>query len=167
MEIDSSGGSELKEESDEDLLSDRGLLLVEPSTGEAEDVLGVVREIVCMLHMAQERAREGDMEKKVRFRTVGKEGGKDGYWDDIFLIRGMHHHISISHLKVSRAYLRFLKKGKLPRKDHPLVLEGNSWARLQLRRGRWWDLLVPEQRVKACKEIINVLAWLVRNEKTM
>jgi len=166
MDIDSSSSvSELKEEEEDmDLISDRGLLLVSPSTGEAEDVLGVVREIACLLHLAQDRAREGETDKKVRFRAIGKEGGKGGYWDSVFLIRGIHHHISISHLKVSTAYLRFLKKGKLPRKDHPLIAEGQNWEKLHLKRGRWWDLLVPEQRVEACREIVSVLAWLGRSE---
>lgn len=76
-QVDSS--AELAEDAQDDLL-DEGLLLAGPD-GVAEDVVGVLREVVAMVSLAQERAREGVTERKQRFRAVGKD--KDSYWDDV------------------------------------------------------------------------------------
>jgi hypothetical protein len=150
---------EMKEEV-EDLLGNEGVLVTDVD-GTPQDVVGTTREIVALLSMAQLRAKEDVTEKKVRFRAIGEEDGS--YWDDIFMVTCLHHHISISHLRVSKPYLRFLKTGKLPNKDHPFIREG-GWEQLELRKTRYWSLLDPKERVEGARALVTVLKWLTRKE---
>ncbi|KAI5783474.1 hypothetical protein FPQ18DRAFT_419152, partial [Pyronema domesticum] len=128
--------------------------------GTPQDIVGITREIVALLSIAQLRARDGTSERKVRFRAIGKE---EGYWDDVFMVTCLHHHVSISHLRVSKPYLRFLKTGKLPNKDHPFIKEG-GWEKLQLRKTRYWSLMEPKERTEAARALVTVLKWATRNE---
>lgn len=149
---------EMKEEVD-DLLGNEGIL-VQGADGTPQDIVGITREIVALLSIAQLRARDGTSERKVRFRAIGKE---EGYWDDVFMVTCLHHHVSISHLRVSKPYLRFLKTGKLPNKDHPFIKEG-GWEKLQLRKTRYWSLMEPKERTEAARALVTVLKWATRNE---
>jgi hypothetical protein len=151
---------EMKEEGEEEL-GDEGILVLQDD-GAALDVVGVTREIAALLSMAQLRAREGETERKTRFRAIGKVEGS--YWDDVFMVTSMHHHVSISQLRVSKPYLRFLKTGKLPNEDHPFIKEG-GWEKLHLRKTKYYSLMVPEERVKAARDVVTVLKWVTRNEK--
>jgi hypothetical protein len=150
---------EMKEEVEE--LGDEGILVLQDD-GAALDVVGVTREIAALLSMAQLRAREGETERKTRFRAIGKVEGS--YWDDVYMVTSMHHHVSVSHLRVSKPYLRFLKTGKLPNKNHPFIKEG-GWEKLHLRKTKYYSLMVPEERVKAARDVVTVLKWVTRNEK--
>lgn len=151
---------EMKEEIED--LGDDGILVLD-TDGAALDVVGVTREIAALLSMAQLRSQEGETEKKVRYRAVGKVEGS--YWDDVYMVTSLHHHVSISHLRVSKPYLRFLKTGKLPTNlEHPFIKEG-GWEKLHLRKTKYYSLMVPEERVKAAREFVTVLKYVTRNEK--
>ena len=101
----------------EEELGDEGILVA--GAAGPQDVLGVAREIAALLSLAQLRARAGQTERKVRLRAVGQAPGS--YWDDVYMVTAIHHHVAISHLRVSKPYLRFLRSGKLPRADHAFV----------------------------------------------
>jgi hypothetical protein len=152
---------EVKELSEE--LGDEGILVLSPE-GNADDVLGVTREVAAILGIAQDRAKErkGIEERRVRFTAVGKErdGGGD-YWDDIYLFTTIHHHISITHARVSAPYLRFLRTGRLPSSQHEFVKKG-GWEKVVLKKSRYWSLLVPEERRDAARAISTVLKWCTR-----
>ena len=151
---------EMKEEVEE--LGDEGILVLTPE-GNALDVLGVTREVAAMLSVAQQRAKpEGTTERKIRVKAIGHVQGS--YWDDIFLITTLHHHVSVSHLRVSQPYLRFLRTGKLPNKEHPFIKEG-GWEKLHLRKTRYWSMMVPAERVEAARAVVTVLKWLTRDQR--
>ena len=151
---------EMKEEVED--LDDEGILVV-GDDGRAHDVVGVTREFVALLSMAQLRAKEGNV-RKVRYRAIGKVEGS--YWDDVFMVSSLHHHISISHLRVSKPYLRFLRTGKIPNKHHPSMREG-GWEKLHLNKTKYYSLMVPEDRVEAARALVTVLKYVTRNEKKM
>jgi len=152
---------EMKEEVED--LGDEGILVVSEDGG-AHDVVGVTREIAALLSIAQLRAKEGTTDKKLRYRAIGKDEGS--YWDDVFMVSSLHHHISISHLRVSKPYLRFLKTGKMPNKNHPFIVEG-GWEKLHLNKTKYHSLMVPEERVEAAKALVAVLKYVTRNEKKL
>ncbi|CUS15070.1 unnamed protein product [Tuber aestivum] len=137
---------------------------------EVGDVIGITREVAAALSLAQDRRKgpkegkpEGKTEKKVRFRAVGKD---DKWRDDIFLLTSLHHHVSISRISVTQPYLRFLETGQMPNLNHEYFRteEGNDWDKLKVQKTRFWDLLDPEERAEAGRNISGVLAWLSRNE---
>lgn len=152
---------EMKEEVED--LGDEGILVV-GDDGAAHDVVGVTREIAALLSIAQMRAKEGATEKKVRFRAIGKVEGS--YWDDVFMVSSLHHHVSISHLRVSKPYLRFLRTGKMPNPHHAFIKEG-GWEKLHLNKTKYYSLMVPEDRVEAARALVTVLKYVTRNEKKM
>ncbi|KAL7274617.1 hypothetical protein RUND412_002480 [Rhizina undulata] len=147
------------------------LILEEEDTheGDVQDVVGVIREVACAVSLAQDRrkgpkwgadAKEGKVERKVRFRAVGKS---DQYFDDIYIITSLHHHISISNIRISQPYLRFLENGKLPDPNHEFIKQG-GWDKIKIRKSKYWSLLIPEERVDAARAVAGVLKWLARNE---
>ncbi|KAI5850603.1 hypothetical protein BZA05DRAFT_374232 [Tricharina praecox] len=144
-------------------LAAKGILVV-GDDGAAHDVVGVTREIAALLSIAQMRAKEGATEKKVRFRAIGKVEGS--YWDDVFMVSSLHHHVSISHLRVSKPYLRFLRTGKMPNPHHAFIKEG-GWEKLHLNKTKYYSLMVPEDRVEAARALVTVLKYVTRNEKKM
>lgn len=153
----------------EDDKYDEGYLLTDEA-GQPQDVVGVIREIVAMLSLAQMRAREASpgspptVERRIRLKAIGKAAGS--YWDDIFMVTSIHHHISISCLRVSKPYLRFVRTGRLPRSNHPWIqpgAEGEGWEKLRLEKTRYWSLLVPEERVQAAEALSAALNWCTRD----
>ena len=162
----------MKEELDDDdglgSGSNEGILVMAPD-GSAHDVVGVTREIAALLSLAQLRAKHGVTERKIRFRAVGREDGGEtgeadgGFWDDIFTVTCLHHHIGISHLRVSRPYLRFLRTGQLPCTPMAGGADG-GWEQLRLQKTPYWSLLDPAERVEGARALVAVLKWLTRNE---
>lgn len=146
----------------EEELGDEGIL-VQGAEG-PQDVVGVAREIAALLSIAQLRNREGETERKVRFRAVGREEGS--YWDDVYMVTSIHHHVSISQLKVSKPYLRFLRTGKYPKADHEFIKQG-GWDKLELKKTKYLSLMVPEERVQAARALVTVLRWETRLEKEL
>ncbi|KAI5776817.1 hypothetical protein EDC01DRAFT_681013 [Geopyxis carbonaria] len=152
-------GELLEPDTDADLAAD-GIL-----NAAGEDIIGLTREAVALLSLAQHRARpHGSVEKKVRAHAIGRVPGEDDEWDTVFLVTGMHHHVSISEMRVSRGYLRWLRTGKCrggKAKGQPRGGEG-GWHELRLRKTRYWSLLVPEERREAARAVMGVMGWLTR-----
>ncbi|CZS95119.1 uncharacterized protein RAG0_04897 [Rhynchosporium agropyri] len=88
-------------------------------------------------------------DRKARYSAIGKVAGQ-GY-DDIFLMSALNHHISIVRARVSEKLLSVLDGG-----------EEDEWDRLEVRRTKWYDLYLGEERVEAMGCIWGVMAWLMR-----
>lgn len=140
-------------------------LLYQSEDGVPQDVIGIAREVAAMIAMAQKRIVEKLDDPLIKCRILNKAIGKepDSYWDDIFLVTTIHHHVSISHLRVSTPYLRFLATGKLPRADHPFIIANPDWDRLVLQKSEYRSLLIPEERIQIANELCGVLQWITRN----
>lgn len=83
--------------------------------------------------------------------------GANGWWDEVFLITSVHSHISVTRARVSSPYLRFLESGEWPDPEHPFIKAGNDWAAIEVQRSRWWNLLVPEERVEAMYAVTRMV----------
>jgi hypothetical protein len=77
--------------------------------------------------------------------------------DKVFLVSSLNHHVSILKLRVHKAYLDHLETGSLPSSpDTP------DWSSPILQRSRWYDLLVPEERVELLRGLWAVAGYLTR-----
>lgn len=149
--------AEIAADATDDLAPDEGLLNMA-----GEDVVGCAREIVALLHTAQMRVGDVDSkDRKLRTHAIGKRPDGKG-WDDVFLITSMHHHLSISKLRVHERYLRFLKTNRVPKTAATEGQEG--WEKLELKKTRYWDLMVPTERVEAARAVTAVLRFLTTGE---
>ncbi|KAK6582657.1 hypothetical protein PZA11_005065 [Diplocarpon coronariae] len=91
----------------------------------------------------------GTWDRRARYSAIGKVQGEA--YDDVFLISALNHHICVVRAKVPEDLL--------------VVLEGEekgSWERLEVRRSRWWDLYLKEDRVEAMNVVWGVMSWLMR-----
>lgn len=92
-------------------------------------------------------------DRKARYSAIGKVPGK-GY-DDIFLMSALNHHVSIVRARVSEKLLSVLDGGM-----------EDEWERLEIRRTKWYDLYLKEERVEAMGCVWGVIAWLMRKVET-
>lgn len=93
-------------------------------------------------------------DKKTRYEAIGKVKGA-GY-DDVFVISALFHHISVVRVRVPDGLLAVLD-------GEPD--EGRSWGRLEVRRSRWFDLFLVEDRIEAMKLVWSMVNFLMREEK--
>jgi len=130
------------------------------------DVWDLAREVSALLAVAQERRKAakkpGEIVKKCRYRVVGRE---QGWWDDVYLISSIHSHISISHLRISDAYLRFLETNRFPNANHSHIQGSDDWAGLHVRRTKWWNLLDPKDRCEAAVAVGSVMNRMCKDEE--
>ncbi|PVH88056.1 hypothetical protein DL98DRAFT_509563 [Cadophora sp. DSE1049] len=92
-------------------------------------------------------------DRKARYSAIGKVPGK-GY-DDIFLMSALNHHVSIVRARVSEKLLGVLEGGM-----------EDEWERLEIRRTKWYDLYLKDERVEAMGCVWGVMAWLMRKVET-
>lgn len=78
----------------------------------------------------------------------------------IYLFSSVNHHISILHLRVHDKYVEHLPDQC--RRDSKIILSEQPWYKLELRRSRWFDILVPEDRIEAMRGLWAVMGWLMR-----
>ena len=117
----------------------------------------------------------------VTYSAIGKVDGKDGDWDDVFMVSCVNTHVCILKMRVSRGYCDWLETGRmsearkekklgrsgivLPMKEEKgMDWEGQEMRRevLYLERTGWWDLFSREERVEALGAIWRVLSWVCR-----
>ncbi|KAL8947480.1 MAG: hypothetical protein Q9222_006245 [Ikaeria aurantiellina] len=109
-------------------------------------------------------------EPKMDYKAIGKR--TDSASDDIFLVSALNHHVSILHVHVPDAYLDFIThgngngmgsgKGKGNNQAQQLDPSKEEWWILEVKRSKWYDLLVPEDRAEAMRGVWGVMAWLKR-----
>ncbi|KAK0750439.1 hypothetical protein B0T18DRAFT_437637 [Schizothecium vesticola] len=93
-------------------------------------------------------------DKKTKYEAIGKVKGV-GY-DDVFVVSALFHHISVVRVRVPDGLLAVLEGAP----D-----EGRSWGQLEVRRSRWFDLFLVEDRVEAMKLVWSMVNFLMREEK--
>ncbi|KAL8626904.1 hypothetical protein Q9189_007402 [Teloschistes chrysophthalmus] len=118
------------------------------------------------------RPGEGLWEAKVEYRMIGKAPGAGV--DNIFLISALNHHISILSILVPDAYLDYITKGS-PTPHSPPSPSASSgahspgfekWWKLEVRRSKWYDLLVPGERAEAMRGVWGACCWGMRGLET-
>lgn len=119
------------------------------------------------------RAGLGFWDPKVQWEAIGKNKGDE--YDEVspillsdqdlslislqvFLVSSLNHHISVLKLRIHALYLDYLATGILP--DPPTAPE--DWSSPNLKRTRWFDLFVAEDRAEAARGIWGVMAYLAR-----
>ncbi|PHH52573.1 hypothetical protein CFIMG_005397RA [Ceratocystis fimbriata CBS 114723] len=88
---------------------------------------------------------------KTRYQAIGRIPGA-GY-DDIFLVSGLFHHISIVRIRVPLALLRILEG----------ATEQIDYSKLKMWRSKWYDLFVFEDRMEALRLTWGMMAYQVRD----
>ncbi|KAF3936700.1 hypothetical protein ABW19_dt0200608 [Dactylella cylindrospora] len=131
----------------------------EESFTEMEDVVDAVHELSALINLSQERQKKG-MYKKVRYDPVGRDKRVGG--DDLFLISSVNHHLSLSHVYLTDAYIKFIRTGKLPSAEYQAA--NPDWCSCRIGRSKWFSLIEPEGRVDALRVVMAVLGWLKRKE---
>ncbi|TGZ76518.1 hypothetical protein EX30DRAFT_245521 [Ascodesmis nigricans] len=138
---------ELASSDDDALDPTEGLLLLDST-----DTIGAARLVTALLHLAQLRnLQQGptNPDNKLNLCALGRVHGSA--FDDVYLITGRHHHIAIAHARVSDAYLRFLRTGRVKKGGE------EGWEKLVVGTTTYWDLMVPEERVEAARAVTAVL----------
>ncbi|KAG4443129.1 hypothetical protein IFR05_001361 [Cadophora sp. M221] len=88
-------------------------------------------------------------DRKARYSAIGKVPGR-GY-DDVFLVSALNHHVCVVRARVSERLLSVLAGGM-----------EDDWERLEVRRSKWFDLYLAEERVEAMGCVWGLMAWLMR-----
>ncbi|KAF3251045.1 hypothetical protein TWF192_005023 [Orbilia oligospora] len=126
---------------------------------ETDDVPDAVHELLALLTLSQERSRTG-MHKKVRYQAVGKDKEIGG--DDLFLFSSVNHHLAISHVFLTQAYIKFIRTGQLPPEEY---MEKNpQWCCCRIGRSKWYSLIEVDGRIDALKAVMAVMNWLRRTD---
>ncbi|KAK1830552.1 hypothetical protein QBC39DRAFT_331549 [Podospora conica] len=92
-------------------------------------------------------------DRKTRYEAIGKVRGV-GY-DDVFVVSALFHHVSVVRVRVPDRLLAVLDGGA----------EEGGWGRLEVRRSRWFDLFLVEDRVEAMKLVWSMVSFLMREVK--
>ncbi|KAG7108455.1 hypothetical protein HYQ44_020338 [Verticillium longisporum] len=101
------------------------------------------------------RPPSASWDQKTRYEAIGKVRGA-GY-DDIFVVSSLFHHVSILRVRVPDRLLEVL--GGAP---DEYVGGKRSWGGLEVRRSRWFDLFLVDQRIEAMEIVWGVMAWMMR-----
>ncbi|KAA6406621.1 MAG: hypothetical protein FRX48_09553 [Lasallia pustulata] len=107
------------------------------------------------------QAPASSWDKKTTYARIGKEEGSE--YDDVYLVSSINHHLCILRLRVHAHFVEYLTTGMVPGADGGSV-EERPWYGLDVRRSRWFDLLVPADRVQAMRGVWGVMAWLMRGK---
>ncbi|KAI9643430.1 hypothetical protein NHQ30_008049 [Ciborinia camelliae] len=95
-------------------------------------------------------------DKKARYMAIGKPGGVQGDWDEVFLISCLNHHISFLRGRVGKGILEVLD-GEADGKE--------GFERTVIWRTKWYDLFQVEDRVEAMGIVWGMVAWIMRVEE--
>ncbi|KAL9136092.1 MAG: hypothetical protein Q9175_002697 [Cornicularia normoerica] len=113
-------------------------------------------------------------ERGVTYQQIGKD--KNSEHDDvsepngraqthpstrIYLASSINHHISILHLRIHQKYIDYLQKA--PAQSKISNAPQQSWYALEMKRSKWFDLLVANDRVEAMRGIWAILGWQMRD----
>jgi hypothetical protein len=98
-------------------------------------------------------------DKKTVWTRIGTPSSS--FWDSVYLVSSLNHHISIVNVQVSKAYLHFLEKGNLV--EELVVGAGLGWDQLKVSRSKWYDLFDVQDRLEAMRGIWGVFAYLMRD----
>lgn len=79
------------------------------------------------------------------------------------MISSIFHHIAILKLTVHPIYLDFLTSGRPPQTSPP----DEPWSKPRIERSRWYDLLIPEDRLEAVRGLWGLMAYLMRSGDNM
>ncbi|KAK3989678.1 hypothetical protein QBC44DRAFT_326911 [Cladorrhinum sp. PSN332] len=93
-------------------------------------------------------------DKKTKYSAIGRVKGKD--YDDIFVISGLFHHLSVLRVRVPERLLNVLEGGEVA-----------DWGKLEVRRSRWFDFFQVEDRLAAMRLIWGVMGWMMREEEVV
>ncbi|KAK4194386.1 hypothetical protein QBC40DRAFT_238657 [Triangularia verruculosa] len=100
-------------------------------------------------------------DKKAKYSAIGRVKSAD--YDDIFVISGLFHHISVVRVRVPNRLLQVLE-GDLSELDKKGG-GGRSWGKVEVRRSQWYDFFKEEERIGAVQLLWGVMAWLMREDK--
>ncbi|KAK6520956.1 hypothetical protein TWF506_001192 [Arthrobotrys conoides] len=126
---------------------------------ETDDIPDAVHELLALLTLSQERSRTG-MHKKVRYQAVGKDKEVGG--DDLFLFSSVNHHLAISHVFLTQAYIKFIRTGQLPSEEYRE--QNPQWCCCRIGRTKWYSLIEVDGRIDALKAVMAVMNWLRRTD---
>lgn len=73
----------------------------------------------------------------------------------------INHHISILHLRIHQNYIEHLDQ--TPAQSRSSEATQQPWYLLDVKRSKWFDLLVAEDRLEAMRGIWAILGWQMRN----
>lgn len=97
-------------------------------------------------------------DKKARYMAIGKPGGVNGDWDEVFLVSCVNHHLSFLRGRVGKGILEVIGGER----------DGNEgFERTVVWRTKWYDLFRAEDRVEAMRVLWGVMAWAMRGEETV
>lgn len=95
-------------------------------------------------------------EKNVAYHSIGRDKTSDH--DDIYLVSSVNHHVSILHLRIHQNYIDHLQNPS----NTPNVAQ-QPWYILEMKRTKWFDLFIAEDRVEAMRGIWAVIGWQMRD----
>lgn len=121
------------------------------------DVIGLGREVAAALHIAQGRRVEPGNRVCGLLTNESTMARED--WDEVYLVTGRHHHVSITKVRVHAKYLEVLKKGGREGVEFTGE-EEEGWEKLQVWRTPYWSLLKVEERVEAGNAVMALLREL-------
>lgn len=98
-----------------------------------------------------------------------RTGAEASDWDNIFIVEGVFHHVTIIKARVHRFFVNFLETGQLP--DPATVVtsgepHSDPWWVLRVQRTKWFDLLKADDRVELLRTVWSVSAYLVRDKSS-
>ncbi|MCJ1257288.1 hypothetical protein MMC24_005113 [Lignoscripta atroalba] len=96
-------------------------------------------------------------DKRVTYMQIGKS--KKQSYDDIYMISSLNHHISIVRLRVHPEYLNYITNGEHCRDLDPMQ---RPWYILEMVRSKWFDLLLPDDRLQAMRGIWGIMGFMMR-----
>ncbi|KAK0648793.1 hypothetical protein B0T16DRAFT_456248 [Cercophora newfieldiana] len=92
-------------------------------------------------------------DRKTKYSAIGRAKGVD--YDDIFVVSALFHHVSFLRVRVPDRLLRVLDGGEDA---------GKCWGRLEVRRSKWYDLFLVEERLEAMRMVWSMMGYLMRRE---
>ena len=95
------------------------------------------------------------------------QGATSHFFDDIFMVSSINHHVSVLRLRVNDEYLAWLANEE--EKDDSSgssMLEADPEVNsLQIWRTKWYDLFDTEERVELLNGLWRIMSWLMRDDE--
>ncbi|KAL5606427.1 hypothetical protein BROUX41_002843 [Berkeleyomyces rouxiae] len=99
----------------------------------------------------QVRPPSSTWDAKTKYQAIGRIPGAQ--FDDIFMVSGLFHHISIVRIRVPQTLLH--------------MLEGNveqvDYGKLKMWRSKWYDLFSFDDRMEALRLVWGMMAYQIRD----
>ncbi len=99
------------------------------------------------------------------------QGGNTHFFDDIFMVSSINHHVSVLRLRVSDEYLAWLADEQSQEKASSSGSSSSMQERdpevntLQIWRTEWYDLFDAEKRVELTNGLWRIMSWLMRDDE--